>query len=64
MLHSDIKRAFPNLTVVSAGFCSIDSVNPDYVDRPLVEVWGESVSLGVKSRPEDSEILSRNLCAL
>ena len=38
--------------VVSAGFCRIK-----YRDEVDVEVWGESVTLGIKSRKEDAEII-------
>lgn len=36
--------------LVAAGFCEL---------RPLVRVWGESISLGVCSRPEDALIIGR-----
>lgn len=41
--------------VFGAGFCVIDDLNK-------WNVWGESISLKVKSRPEDAEILNRLLC--
>ena len=59
--HSDIARAFQNWKVVSGGFCSIDSHDPENFDKPLVTVWGESVSLGVKSREIDSKIIAQRI---
>lgn len=41
-------------SIVSAGFCVIDGY-----DR--TQCYGESTSLGLKSRPEDTSILKRNL---
>ena len=44
-------------TPTSAGFCSI------YVEdgQLAVSVYGESVSLNIKSKPEDAEIILLNL---
>jgi hypothetical protein len=42
--------------VVSAGFCRISVFDRDEVD---VEVWGESVTLDIKSRKEDAEIIKK-----
>ena len=64
MYHSTFASYFPRWEVVSAGFCSIDSFDPDRSDRPLVTAWGESVSLNVKSREEDSDILSGHLSSI
>jgi len=43
-------------TVLSAGFC----------DRTgnKIEVWGESTTLGKKSRPEDAEIIQKHFANL
>lgn len=39
--------------IISAGFCNIG--NND------VSVWGSSVSLGLRSRPEDIEIIEKSI---
>lgn len=44
-----------NLNVISAGFCAKNCVNTGYI------AWGGSVSLGKKSRLEDTNILNNNL---
>jgi hypothetical protein len=46
-------REFKHMDVVSAGFC--------YVDPDSVKCFGESVSLGLKSKPEDSEIATKQV---
>jgi len=51
--HSEMARGFK---VVSAGFCN----PPDSSDENWV-CWGESVSLNVSSRKEDSVLLTRVL---
>jgi hypothetical protein len=46
-------------TVISAGFCSISY---DYSSKELrVSAYGESVTLNISSRKEDSEIIFRSL---
>ncbi len=40
--------------VISAGFCSRN-------DDGTYSVWGESISLKVKSRPEDAKIIEKYL---
>lgn len=54
--HDSMKNVFGNCPVVSAGFCRF------YYDRDcdstIAACWGESVSLGVKSREEDIRILA------
>jgi hypothetical protein len=47
--HSDVGRGFHK--VISAGFCSINSAIRG------VSVWGESVTLDMKSRKEDAELI-------
>ncbi len=47
--HSDVGRGFHK--VISAGFCSINSILGG------VSVWGESVTLDMKSRKEDAELI-------
>ena len=58
--HSDMVRCvhsrFPGLNVVAAGFCRF-VVDKDY--HVVVSCWGKSVTLGVSSRSEDSELLAR-----
>ena len=51
----------------SAGFCSIREV-PTPPESHIctattfeVQVWGESISLGVKSQPHDAELIARML---
>ncbi len=53
--HDSMKNVFGNCPVVSAGFCRFHAQDVGVV----IACWGESVSLGVKSRLEDSEVLSR-----
>ncbi len=48
--HSDVGRGFHK--VISAGFCSINSAI-----LGGVSVWGESVTLDMKSRKEDAELI-------
>ena len=47
--------------ITSAGFCEI-SVG-GFSDDPIVKVtaWGESISLGIKSRPDGAEIIKRSI---
>jgi len=61
--HSDVNifPRFGNGKITSAGFCSINSCN-DFEDGKRtvnVTVWGESVSLGIKSKPQDAEIIRK-----
>lgn len=50
LTHKDVARPY---IVVSAGFCSCESGK--------WTVWGESVSLQMKSRPQDEKILNNTL---
>ena len=45
--------------VLSAGFCLLSSHGDGQIDT--WSIWGESVSLKVKSRPEDEYILNNYL---
>ena len=61
--HSQVRAGVPT----SAGFCSIKEV-PTPEDSTIctatmfeVAVWGESVSLGVKSDPSDADMIARML---
>jgi len=47
------KEVAGNLDVISAGFCQLADGGFTY------SVWGSSVTLGIGSRKEDSEILNR-----
>ena len=47
--HSDFKYLKP----ISAGFC--------YVDADKVRCFGESISLGLESLPEDSDIATEQI---
>jgi hypothetical protein len=49
--HKMAARAGRQGKAISAGFCAIDTATG------VISVWGESVSLGIKSRPEDAEAL-------
>lgn len=49
--HSEVAG---NKKVISAGFCRAD-------EDGVYSVWGESISLKVKSRPEDAEIINKYL---
>jgi hypothetical protein len=50
--HSDVGRGFHK--VISAGFCSINTT----AVATRVDVWGESVTLNIKSRKEDAGFIS------
>jgi hypothetical protein len=52
--HNDIARSFNRDFIVSAGFCYINETG-EYA------CYGESVTLKLKSRPEDSAILNKYL---
>lgn len=57
---AEIAIIFPSLIqhhCVSIGFDNV--VAAGYVNTTTWECWGESASLGITSRPEDSEILKR-----
>uniref|UniRef100_A0A7C4AHV0 Uncharacterized protein n=1 Tax=Fundidesulfovibrio putealis TaxID=270496 RepID=A0A7C4AHV0_9BACT len=51
--HQEMRELVPYSSVLSAGYVEVT----DGVFR----VHGQSVSLGVKSRPEDLEIIARHL---
>jgi hypothetical protein len=51
LTHADVAG---NKKVISAGFCQSDY-------EGVYSVWGESVSLKIKSRPQDCGILTRDL---
>lgn len=54
--HSDIApRLFGK--PVGAGFCSIAGIAD--TDMAKVHCWGESISLGIESRPEDEQIINK-----
>lgn len=55
MSHKDVVRE--GWKVVSAGQCTIGVNGHDVV----VQAFGESVTLGVSSRPEDGEVIMRSL---
>lgn len=59
LAHREVARIHNcnDVVVVSAGFCSVDA---DFDNT--WSTWGESESLrGMKSRPEDAEILNRSI---
>lgn len=51
--------------VLSAGFCSFGIGQVDTgigaYDTVVINVWGESVTLGIKSNPDDTRLLARSL---
>ena len=51
--HNDIRVD----DIVSAGFCSISSASEEL----SASCWGESVSLNLKSRDDDSEAMTKFL---
>lgn len=56
--HSDMARGMWGKPV-GAGFCNIArEADSEYAN---VHCWGESTTLGIKSRPEDEEIINRKL---
>lgn len=64
--HRDIRNAYGEAT--SAGFCSFQ-YNPDKTKTEFgyniggweVSVWGESISLKLKSNPHDAHMIERLL---
>lgn len=64
--HSEMARGFYGKPV-SAGFCQINIVEDrEYMTSIVkhtlhVECYGESISLHLKSRNEDSEIITRGI---
>ena len=55
--HSDIAQVTinPKVKLLSAGFCYVTTNSRD---EAIVYAQGESISLRIKSRKEDSEILN------
>ena len=51
--HADVAK---NLKVISAGFCCFGI---DQNGDKKITCWGESVSLGVQSNPDDSKLLTK-----
>lgn len=44
---------------VSAGFCYLETNESG--DRPTIKCFGESISMNLKSRPEDSEYITNKI---
>lgn len=66
--HNDMERALQRLVhgdTVSAGFVVIKQDPVEGTIEPTLQVsfgcYGESISLDLKSRPEDSDVLNRVL---
>jgi hypothetical protein len=59
MIHKDMAAKFPNHEVISAGHVSnhCDDFGNGMMDQ--VRFHGESMTLGVRSHPEDLEIFRR-----
>lgn len=61
--HNDVARAFNNKNVESAGFVRFAIRKDEYDnDEVFVKAYGESVSLRIKSREEDSDLITRQIC--
>jgi hypothetical protein len=61
--HNDVARAFGYRPVESAGFVRFDIGKDEWGDEAVVaKAYGESISLGIKSREEDSDLITRQLC--
>lgn len=58
LAHSDMHNLLRRPPIVSAGFCQM--MNIDDEGNRQIRAYGESVSLNIKSRPEDSELLTRH----
>ena len=52
--HNDIAQGYVG-KVISAGFCQID------IETGFVEAFGKSDTLKIESRPQDTEIIKREL---
>lgn len=46
---------------IGAGFCRVEVIDHGYGFIATVHCYGESVSLGIKSRPEDGEFINRRI---
>ena len=53
LTHADLARVAQGKPINGAGFCSVDETGDD----PVVHVWGESIGLRIKSRPEDARFI-------
>jgi hypothetical protein len=62
--HNDMARGLYG-EPISAGFCYIDitTPKPEEYKAPTLSIrcFGESISMKLKSRPEDSEIITKAL---
>ena len=58
LFHKTVASGFSK--VVSAGFCSI---NPEIFESAdvKVNVWGKSIGLNLRFRPEDEEIIKQSI---
>lgn len=56
-VHADVARGLYGKPV-SAGFCHLNTAIDDTI---TVICYGESISMNLKSRPEDGEIITRKL---
>lgn len=55
MFHSDVRCSEGRAT--SAGFCAVQWDENECKFK--ADVWGESISLGLKSKPEDAFLVAR-----
>lgn len=58
LTHADMAGK-NGMVAVGAGFCTFSVVEKDGVTTPLVSCFGDSASLGVKSREIDSDIITK-----
>jgi hypothetical protein len=56
IVHLDVARSFGRSNVISAGFISFD-----FNGKGEHDCYGESTSLNLKSLPEDTQLLRRQL---
>lgn len=60
--HNHFLACFCKELIVSAGFFGLHSHQADY-DYHFVSIWGGSISLNLKSQPEDVKIIEKFLNA-
>jgi hypothetical protein len=54
LVHKLVAGRMPHRGVISAGFISYDKING-------IQAYGKSTTLKVSSRPEDTDIIRRNI---
>jgi hypothetical protein len=64
LTHSNVARKTleaNGFRIVSGGFISFDTVSDSLGEGVRPYCYGESISLGLKSRPEDSDIMMKKM---